>query len=104
VLAATHQRPAEKLAETVHGLLDVLGPIERFWAFPGTHLFAKARRLFAAGKYDRFAALVTGIFSAMATGTYRNGAAGDFRTDDEAWTARSTRWSRPAPTGLPSRC
>jgi arginine decarboxylase len=84
VLATTHQRPAEKLAETVHGLLDVLGPMERFWAFPGTHLFARARRLFAAGKYDRFAALVTGIFSAMANGSYRNGAVGDFRTDDEA--------------------
>ena len=83
VLATTHRRPTEKLAETVDGLLDTLGPIERFWAFPGTHLFAKVRRLFAAGKYDRFAALVTAIYSAMVSGAYRSGA-GDLRTDDEA--------------------
>lgn len=34
-LAATQQRPIEEQVETVTGLLNVLGPIERFWAFPG---------------------------------------------------------------------
>jgi hypothetical protein len=28
------------------------GPIERFWAFPGTPAFQKLRRLFTSGKYD----------------------------------------------------
>ena len=32
---ATQQRSVERLVETVTGLLDVLGSIERFWAFPG---------------------------------------------------------------------
>ncbi|HEX5300446.1 MAG TPA: hypothetical protein VFW50_25960 [Streptosporangiaceae bacterium] len=48
-LAGAQQRPVDSLSETVHGLLDVLGPIERFWAFPGLHSFAKVRRLFGAG-------------------------------------------------------
>ena len=82
-LAGAHQRPVEHLAETVHGLLDVLGPVERFWAFPGVHSFQKVRRLFGAGKYERFAAQVTGIHRALATGSYR-GVAGDIGTDDEA--------------------
>jgi arginine decarboxylase len=82
-LAGAQQRPVEHLAETVHGLLDVLGPVERFWAFPGLHSFQKVRRLFGAGKYDRFAAQVTGIHRALATGSYR-GVAGDAGPDDEA--------------------
>ena len=34
-LAGARQHPVEQLIETVTGLLDVLGSIERFWAFPG---------------------------------------------------------------------
>jgi len=37
VLAGAQHRPVEQLGDTIHGLLDVLGPIERFWAFPGQH-------------------------------------------------------------------
>jgi arginine decarboxylase len=59
LLAGSQHRPVEQLGDTIGGLLDVLGPIERFWAFPGIANFAKLRRLFAAGKYDRFAALIT---------------------------------------------
>ena len=66
VLAGAQQRPVEELGQTITGLLDVLGPIERFWAFPGMQSFQKARRLFAAGKYDRFAALVRAINGALA--------------------------------------
>jgi hypothetical protein len=43
---------------TVTELLDVLGPIERFWALPGVQTYREGQRLFAADKYDRFAALV----------------------------------------------
>ena len=35
-LASAQKRPVEQLAETVTGLLDVLGPIEQYWAFPGS--------------------------------------------------------------------
>ena len=41
VLAGARQRPVEQLVETVTGLLDVLGSIERFWAFPGAQTFAR---------------------------------------------------------------
>jgi arginine decarboxylase len=73
VLAGSQHRPAEQLGETVHGLLDVLGPIERFWAFPGPQSFQKVRRLFTAGKYDRFATLVSGFNRALATDSWRSG-------------------------------
>ena len=37
--AEAQQRPIEKLVATVTELLDVLGPIERFWAFPGAQWY-----------------------------------------------------------------
>jgi len=84
VLAGAQRRPLEELGETVAKLLDVLGPIERFWAFPGLPAFGKVRRLFAAGKYDRFAALVRGINRALATDSFRTGQAWDLGAEDEA--------------------
>jgi len=83
VLAGTQQLPVEQLGETVTGLLDVLGPIERLWAFPGMQAFQKMRRLFAAGKYDRFAALVSDINRALATDSFRSGQALDLGAEDE---------------------
>jgi arginine decarboxylase len=85
VLAGSAHHPAEPLAETIRGLLDVLGPIERFWAFPGTQSFQKARRLFTAGKYDRFASLVSGINRALATDSFRSSPAADPAADDDAF-------------------
>jgi len=85
VLAGAKQHPVEQLTETVTGLLNVLGPIERFCAFPGVPAFARARRLFAAGKYDRFAALVSGIDRALATDSFRSGQVGDLGAEDEAF-------------------
>ena len=38
-LAEARQRSVEQLAETVTGLLEVLGSIERFWAFPGAQTY-----------------------------------------------------------------
>ena len=103
VLAGAQHRPAEQLGETVHGLLDVLGPIERFWAFPGTQSFHKVRRLFAAGKYDRFAALVSGINRALATDSFRGGQPGTWAPRTTASSKWSTRWSTPGRTGRTSR-
>ena len=58
-LADAQQRPVGQLVETVTGLLDVLGSIERFWAFPGAQTYQEVQRLFAAGKYDRLASVVS---------------------------------------------
>jgi arginine decarboxylase len=65
--AEAQQRPVEKLVEKVTELLDVLGPIERFWAFPGAQTYREVQRLFSADKYDRLAALVTKSNRAIAT-------------------------------------
>ena len=73
VLAGNQCHPTDPPAETVSGLLDGLAPIERFWAFPGGQRFQEMRRLFAAGTYDRFAAMVSGINRALVTETYRDG-------------------------------
>jgi arginine decarboxylase len=83
VLAGAQHRPVEELAETIARLLDVLGPIERFWAFPGMQVFGKVRRLFAAGKYDRFATLVRSINRALVTDSFRSGQAWDLGAEDE---------------------
>ena len=34
-LAGAQQRPVEQLTDAVAEALDVLAPIERYWAFPG---------------------------------------------------------------------
>jgi arginine decarboxylase len=83
VLAGAQRRPVEDLGQTISRLLDVLGPIERFWAFPGMPAFQKVRRLFTAGKYDRFAALARGINRALATDSYRTGQTWDLGAEDE---------------------
>src|SRR5271166_1088496 len=83
VLAGTGQRAFEQPFETVTGLLDTLGPIERLWAFPGTQAIQKLR-LLAAGNYGRFARLVSEIDRALATGSYRGGHILDMGTEDEA--------------------
>jgi arginine/lysine/ornithine decarboxylase len=84
VVAGARQRPVDQLGERVADLLNVLGPIERLWAFPGTQTVQKMRRLFAAGKYGRFARLVSEVDRALATGSYRSGETVELETEDEA--------------------
>jgi hypothetical protein len=60
-LAGAHLRPVEQLTDAVAGVLDVLAPIERFWAFPGMQAFYRVRWLFATGKYDRCASMVARV-------------------------------------------
>ncbi len=100
VLAGAQHRSLEELGETIAKLLDVLGPIERFWAFPGMSAFGKVRRLFAAGKYDRFAALVRGINRALATDSFRTGQVGELGVEDEALD-RAVHPMEPAPADRP---
>ena len=72
-VAVTQERPTEHLVKEVDRLLDVLAPMEVYWAFPGVQTFQHARRLFGAGKHDRLARLIAGINRALITDSYRNG-------------------------------
>ena len=84
-LACTQQRPVEQLTDAVAEALDVLAPIERFWAFPGMQAFYRVRRLFATGKYDRCATLVARINRTLATDSYRGSHTSDADVEDEAY-------------------
>src|SRR5580700_3731657 len=83
--AEAQQRPVEKLVEKVTELLDVLGPIERFWAFPGVQTYREGQRLFAADKYDALAALVTKANRALATESYLQGQSWDPGVEDDTY-------------------
>ena len=72
-VAVTQERPTERLVKEVDRLLDVIAPMEVYWAFPGVQTFQHARRLFGAGKYDRLARLIAAINRALITDSYRNG-------------------------------
>jgi arginine decarboxylase len=71
--ASLPDEPADGMAETTSELLDALAPIEQFWAFPGTEVYQRARDLFAAAKYHRFARVVARINRALVTESYRTG-------------------------------
>jgi arginine decarboxylase len=83
-LAVARQRPVDQLTEAVNELLDILGPIERFWAFPGTQAYQKVRQLFAGGHYDRCAALAARLNAALATDSYGGGQVWDSTAPDDA--------------------
>ena len=84
-LADAQRRPVERLAGTVTGLLDVLGSIERFWAFPGAHVYREVHRLFADDEYTRLAAVVGRANRALVTESYRGGQAVDLRAEDDEY-------------------
>ena len=89
-LAGAQQRSVERLVERVTRSLDILGSVERFWAFPGAQTFREVQRLFAADEYDRLAAAVGRANRALVTESYRGGQAWDLRADDDAYD-RDTR-------------
>ncbi len=84
-LRGARHHPAGPLADTVAEALDVLAPIERFWAFPGMQAFYRVRRLFATGKYDRCATVVSRINRSLATDSYRSGQTWDADAEDDAY-------------------
>ena len=88
-LASGQQRPPGQLTEAVTGLLDVLGAIEGFWAFPGAQTVRELQRLFAAGKYNRLATVVSRANRALVTEAYRGGQAWDMRSEDDAYERES---------------
>jgi arginine decarboxylase len=73
--AAAAGRPLDGLVARVSQLIDELGPIERYWAYPGPQATGQGRRLFVAGKYTRFARAVASLNRGLVTDAYRSGAA-----------------------------
>jgi arginine decarboxylase len=71
--AMARGRDLAPLIELVEGLLAALRPFERYWAFPGIHVFNQTQRLFATGAYDKFGRTVTKINRALVTESYRCG-------------------------------
>src|SRR5260370_20266874 len=82
--ASAGKRSLERAVDTATELLDVLGPIERLYAYPGTQEFSKVRRMFAAGKYDQFAAMVGEINRAFVTDSFRTGQVRNLGREDHA--------------------
>src|ERR1700722_12519274 len=82
---ATAGKPSlERAVDTATELLDVLGPIERLYAYPGPAEFSKVRRIFAAGKYDQFAAMVGEINRTFVTDSFRTGQVRNLGRVDQA--------------------
>src|ERR1700733_11796903 len=77
-------RSLERAVDTATELLDVLGPIERLYAYPGPAEFSKVRRVFAAGKYDQFAAMVGEINRTFVTDSFRTGQVRNLGRVDQA--------------------
>jgi arginine decarboxylase len=100
-LAHAQQRPVEQLTGAVAEALDVLAPIERFWAFPGMQAFYRVRQLFATGKYDRCATIVARINQTLVTDSYRGSHAWD--ADAEAEAEAHDHEERPPEQSRPQR-
>jgi len=70
-VATRRGHSTEAMRDAVSGLLDILGPIEQYWAFPGAPAFRQVRDLFSSGHVDRFARTVARINRALVTESYR---------------------------------
>ncbi|MDT5352731.1 MAG: hypothetical protein QOJ56_1263 [Mycobacterium sp.] len=71
--AAARGNDLSELVDLVEGLLSQLRPFERYWAFPGIHVFGQTARLFATGGYELFGRTVAKINRALVTESYRSG-------------------------------
>ena len=71
--AAARGNDLSELVDLVEGLLSQLRPFERYWAFPGIHVFGQTARLFATGAYELFGRTVAKINRALVTESYRSG-------------------------------
>jgi arginine decarboxylase len=90
----------ESLVDDVGSLYELLEPIEHYWGFPGTRRFERARRMFAAGDFDRFARTISSLGRELATESYRGlarsprggtGEDGDQRGDETEATRSAAR-------------
>ncbi len=70
-----HREPEGKRVKAVHAeaakLFELLGVIERYWAFPGMAAFEHMRRQFENGRIDELVLTVRRATRAMTTGAYR---------------------------------
>lgn len=83
--AAARGTDLTELVELVDRLLSQLRPFERYWAFPGIHVFNQTHRLFATGAYEMFGRTVSKINRALVTESYRSGAdASPLESDTDA--------------------
>src|ERR1700689_4934817 len=83
-VATAGKQSLERAVDTATELLDVLGPIERLYAYPGPGEFSKVRRIVAAGKYDQFAAMVGEINRTFVTDSFRTGQVRNLGRVDQA--------------------
>ena len=63
----------DEYISTCRDLLEILTPLEPYWAYPGMPQFSRVLRLFAAGYYDKFGQAVGQINRALTTESYRSG-------------------------------
>jgi arginine decarboxylase len=61
----------QRLRREVEEALDLLDPMESYFAFPGTTSFRSIRKLFDSGEYAILRRLVTRVVSALIGNTYR---------------------------------
>jgi arginine decarboxylase len=83
-LASAAKGSLDRAVDTSAELLDVLGPIERLYGYPGSQQFSEVRRMFAAGKYDQFAAMVGEINRSFVTDSFRTGQVRNLGRTDQA--------------------
>lgn len=62
---------AGKLAERIRADLEMLEPIETYWAFPGMPTFRHLRRLLESDDYTGFSRIVSRIVRALVSNSYR---------------------------------
>ncbi len=64
-------RGIQRLRDQAMELVDILEPIEMFWAFPGRFAFERLKQLLKRENYDELAQLVRRIVRATSSGYYR---------------------------------
>lgn len=86
----------ERVTET----LDLLEPIESYWAFPGRHGFQRLLSLFQEREYDGFNDLVHRISRALSSQSYRKGFVSlhldeEAAVEEEEWRETEVHVDRP---------
>jgi arginine decarboxylase len=66
-----HGRPNELLLSRAREALDLLEPIEAYWAFPGLEAFGHLRRLLSREDFVMLSRAVSRIVRALMSGSYR---------------------------------
>ncbi|MEM7172654.1 MAG: aminotransferase class I/II-fold pyridoxal phosphate-dependent enzyme [Pseudomonadota bacterium] len=69
--AAAAGQPCDELISKNRSYLEVLTPIESYWAFPGRRQFHRLGRLLETGDYAGLASVTARIVRALMSGSYR---------------------------------